>query len=603
MKERNVHIYIVPSEDNHSSEYIAASDARRPFISGFTGSAGVAVVTMDTAILSTDGRYIIQANKQLDDNWTLLNSAAPDAPTWQDWSAEHSSGGKNVAVDSSLIPSSAAKKLQEKIHKSGGADLVPLEENLVDIVWSEDRPPRPREPVIVLPEKLAGRSVQSKLRDLRQELDKKKAAGFVVSMLDEVAWLFNLRGSDIPFNPVFFSYAIVTPDTATLYIDESQLDSACKSHLAANNITLRPYNTILADSRKLSAKAAENKIASADGASNRLLLSNRGSWALQRALGGDEMVDEIRSPIGDAKAIKNEAELQGMRACHIRDGAALIEYFAWLEDQLIAKKAVIDEVQADDKLIELRTKQKDFIGLSFPTISSTGANAAVIHYKPVRGNCSTIDPDEIYLCDSGAQFLDGTTDVTRTLHFGKPTDAEKEAYTLVLKGNIALDLAIFPKGTTGYALDSLARQHLWRNGLDYRHGTGHGVGSYLNVHEGPIGIGTRTQHAEVALSTGNVLSNEPGYYVEDSFGVRIENIIMVREVTTKHTFGGKPFLGFEHVTMVPYCQNLIDTELLTETEKQWLNDYNAEILEKTKSYFENDPLTLAWLTRETQPIG
>ena len=278
-----------------------------------------------------------------------------------------------MAVDSSLIPSSAAKKLQEKIHKSGGADLVPLEENLVDIVWSEDRPPRPREPVIVLPEKLAGRSVQSKLRDLRQELDKKKAAGFVVSMLDEVAWLFNLRGSDIPFNPVFFSYAIVTPDSAMLYIDESQLDSACKAHLAANNITLRPYDTILADARKLSAKAAENKIASADGASNRLLLSNRGSWALQRALGGDDMVDEIRSPIGDAKAIKNEVELQGMRACHIRDGAALIEYFAWLEDQLIAKKAVVDEVQADDKLIELRTKQKDFVGLSFPTISSTGA--------------------------------------------------------------------------------------------------------------------------------------------------------------------------------------------------------------------------------------
>lgn len=364
---------VVPSEDNHSSEYIAASDARRPFISGFTGSAGVAVVTLDTAILSTDGRYIIQANKQLDDNWTLLNSAAPDAPTWQDWSAEHSSGGKNVAVDSSLIPSSAAKKLQEKIHKCGGADLMPLEENLVDIVWSKERPDLPREPVVVLPEKFAGRPVQSKLRDLRQELVKKKAAGFVVSMLDEIAWLFNLRGSDIPFNPVFFAYAVVTPDAATLYIDDSKLDDACKSHLKNNSIVLRPYGAILEDARELSGKATENKALSGDGASNRLLLSNRGSWALQRALGGDDMVDEIRSPIGDAKAIKNQAELEGMRACHIRDGAALIEYFAWLEDELIAKKAVLDEVQADDKLIELRSKQKDFVGLSFPTISSTGA--------------------------------------------------------------------------------------------------------------------------------------------------------------------------------------------------------------------------------------
>lgn len=331
------------------------------------------MVTPSTAILSTDGRYIIQANKQLDDNWTLLNSAAPDSPTWQDWTAENSSGGKNVAVDSSLIPSSAAKKLQEKIHKCGGAELIPLEENLVDIVWSHDRPDRPREPVIVQHEKLAGQPVQSKLRDLRQELGKKKSAGFLVSMLDEIAWLFNLRGSDIPFNPVFFSYAIVTPDSAMLYIDDSKLDNACKSHLATNNIVLRPYDSILEDARNLSMKATEGKASSGDGASNRLLLSNRGSWALQRALGGDDMVDEIRSPIGDAKAVKNEAELEGMRACHIRDGAALIEYFAWLEDQLIAKKAVLDEVQADDKLIELRSKQKDYVGLSFPTISSTGA--------------------------------------------------------------------------------------------------------------------------------------------------------------------------------------------------------------------------------------
>jgi Xaa-Pro aminopeptidase len=310
----------------------------------------------------------------------------------------------------------------------------------------------------------------------------------------------------------------------------------------------------------------------------------------------------VRSPIGDAKAVKNTTELDGMRASHVRDGAALIEYFAWLEDQLIAKKAALDEVQAADKLEELRSRHDHFVGLSFPTISSTGANAAVIHYKPVRGSCSTIDPGKIYLCDSGAQYTDGTTDVTRTLHFGKPTDAEREAYTLVLKGNIALDLAIFPKGTTGYALDSLARQHLWKNGLDYRHGTGHGVGSYLNVHEGPIGIGTRAQYAEVALSSGNVLSNEPGYYVEDEFGIRIENIIVVKKVETKYSFDDKPFLGFEHVTMVPYCQNLIDTSLLTDIEKAWLNDYNAEILEKTKRYFEEDPLTMAWLTRETQPI-
>ncbi|KAI6778248.1 Xaa-Pro aminopeptidase P-like protein [Emericellopsis cladophorae] len=566
MKERNVEIYIVPSEDNHASEYIADSDARRPYISGFTGSAGVAIITPDTAVLSTDGRYIIQATKQLDDNWTLLNSALPEAPTWQDWSAEHSSGGKNVGVDASLIASSMAKKLQEKIHKRGGADLVPLEENLVDLVWGTDQPPRPQEPIIVLPDDLAGKTVQAKLHDLRLELGKRQAIGFVISMLDEIAWLLNMRGSDIPYNPVFFSFAIVTPDSTTLYIDDAKLDHTCKKHLTENEIHLRPYSAILDDARRLSATAAQAQQPIGDkgtGSPHRLLLSNKGSWALHRALGGDDMVDEVRSPVGDAKAIKNPTELQGMRACHIRDGAALIEYFAWLEDQLVAKKATLDEVEADDKLIELRSKHDNFVGLSFPTISSTGPNAAIIHYKPVRGNCSVIDPDKIYLCDSGAQFRDGTT---------------------------------------GYALDSLARQYLWQYGLDYRHGTGHGVGSYLNVHEGPIGVGTRAQHAEVALSAGNVISNEPGFYVENEFGIRIENIVMVMETNTKYCFGDKPFLGFEHVTMVPYCQNLIDSSLLTEGEIKWINTYNAEIMDKTKGFFTNDPLTMAWLTRETQPI-
>ncbi|KAF4120257.1 hypothetical protein GMORB2_3058, partial [Geosmithia morbida] len=573
----------------------------RQFISGFTGSAGVAVVTSDSAALSTDGRYIIQATKQLDSNWTLLNSALPDVPTWQDWSAEKSAGGKNVAVDASLIASSTAKKLLEKIHKCGGADLIPMEENLVDIVWGDNRPSRPRETVTNLSDTFSGKSVYRKLQDLRRELEKRNSIGFVISMLDEIAWLFNLRGSDVPYNPVFFSYAIVTLESVTLYIDETKLDGAAKAHLAQNNIRIRPYSSILDDALQLQATASRLR-QGGNGADNRLLISNKGSWVLQRALGGDDMVDEIRSPIGDAKAIKNEVELEGMRACHVRDGAALIEYFAWLEDQLIAKKAVLDEVQGDDKLTQLRSKHHNFVCLSFPTISSSGPNAAVIHYKPVRGNCSVIDPAQIYLCDSGAQFLDGTTDVTRTLHYGKPTDQEREAYTLVLKGNIALELAVFPKGTTGYALDCLARQYLWKNGLDYRHGTGHGVGSYLNVHEGPIGIGTRAQHAEVALSPGNVISNEPGYYVENGFGIRIENIILVNRRETKYAFGDQPFLGFENVTMVPYCRNLIDINLLTNDEKKWINSYHAQVLERTKNYFLDDPLTLSWLQRETQPL-
>ncbi|KAI1129599.1 aminopeptidase-like protein [Nemania abortiva] len=600
MKERKLDVYIVPSEDSHSSEYIAPCDARRAFISGFTGSAGCAVITHDKAALATDGRYFNQASKQLDDNWVLLKQGIQDVPTWQEWSAEQAEGGKAVAVDPTLLTSGTAKKLSEKIQKSGGKELEAVAENLVDLVWGSEKPSRPSEPVIILDEKFSGKDVKAKLEDLRKELEKKKSLGFVISMLDEIAWLFNLRGNDIPYNPVFFSYAIVTPDAATLYIDSSKLSSECREFLEKNKVAIKPYDDIFSDATALSKTAEVNKAEASDD--KKFLISNKASWALKRALGGDHFVEEARSPLADAKAIKNEAELEGMRACHVRDGAALIEYFAWLEDQLVARKASVDEVEAADKLEACRAKHKDFMGLSFDTISSTGPNAAVIHYKPERGSCSTIDPAAIYLCDSGAQYLDGTTDTTRTLHFGTPTAREIEAYTLVLKGNIALDTVVFPKGTTGYAVDCMARQFLWKEGLDYRHGTGHGVGSYLNVHEGPIGIGTRIQFSEVALAPGNVISNEPGFYEDGSFGIRIENIIMVKEVQTKHKFGDKPYLGFEHVTMVPYCRKLIDPDLLTAAEKQWLNDYNADIFEKTKGYFEKDELTLTWLKKETQPF-
>jgi len=603
MKKKSVDIYIIPSEDSHSSEYIAPCDARREFISGFSGSAGCAVVTHEKAALATDGRYFNQATKQLDGNWLLLKQGLQDVPTWQEWSAEQSEGGKIVGVDPTVISAPDARKLSEKIKRRGGQDLVAIEENLVDIVWGKGRPPRPNEPVKELGQQFAGKDVKTKLEELQKDLEKKKSSGFIVSMLDEIAWLFNLRGNDIPYNPVFFSYAAITPWSATLYINSTKLGSRGKAYLADNGISVRPYEKIFGDAEALSLSL--NNVDSGsqpDANMKKFLVSNKTSWALKRSLGGDAKVEEVRSPIGDAKAVKNEAELEGMRSCHIRDGVALIEYFAWLEEQLTVGKAGIDEVAAADKLEELRSKQKYFAGLSFDTISSTGANAAVIHYKPERGNCSIIDPNAVYLCDSGAQYLDGTTDTTRTLHFGNPSEMERKAYTLVLKGNIALDVAVFPKGTSGFALDTLARQYLWEEGLDYRHGTGHGVGSYLNVHEGPIGIGTRIQYSEVPLAPGNVISNEPGYYEDGLFGIRIENIIMVKEVETKHKFGDKPYLGFEHVTMVPYCRKLIDENLLTREEKQWLNDYHEDIRVKTKDFFEADSVAMKWLERETQPI-
>lgn len=506
-----------------------------------------------------------------------------------------------VGVDPTVITASDARKLSETLKKKSHANLVGVSQNLVDAIWTE-RPARPAEQVIVLSDKYAGKSYTDKLDELRKELQKKKAVGMVVSMLDEVAWLFNLRGNDIPYNPVFFSYAAVTPTSATLYVDSSKIATDVKEHLS-DVVQIKPYDALFSDLTSIAeAAATEAEIDPSKSHPPKLLLSNKSSWALSLGLGGEDKVEESRSPIADAKAIKNPTELEGMRQCHVRDGAALIEFFAWLEEELVVKGSWIDEVQAADKLEEVRSRGQHFKGLSFPTISSTGPNAAVIHYSPERGNCSLVDPKAVYLCDSGAQYLDGTTDTTRTLHFTNPSEMEIKAYTLVLKGVIGLDRVVFPKGTTGFAIDAFARQHLWREGLDYRHGTGHGVGSFLNVHEGPIGIGTRAAYSEVSLSIGNVISDEPGYYEDGNFGIRIENMIMAREAKTNHKFGDKPWIGFEHVTLVPMCRKLIDPSLLDKEETQWLNDYHQEIWDKTNGFFTKDDRTTKWLKRETAPI-
>lgn len=327
------------------------------------------------AALATDGRYFNQASKQLDNNWTLLKQGLQDVPTWQEWSAEQSAGGKTVGVDPTLVTSSTAVKLIADIEKKGGNTLVAVTDNLVDMVWGNVQPDRPNEPVKLLQHKYAGKDTKEKLIGLRKELTKKNLACFVVSMLDEVAWLFNLRGNDIPYNPVFFSYAIVTADDATLYIDSAKLTDESHSYLAESNVAVKPYHSLFGDAKALSENliSAESTNGEKTAVPKKYAISNKGSWALQLALGGENHVEEIRSPVGDFKAQKNDTELQGMRQCHIRDGAALTAYFAWLEDQLVNKKAVLDEVTAADKLEELRSKQKDFVGLSFPTISSTGA--------------------------------------------------------------------------------------------------------------------------------------------------------------------------------------------------------------------------------------
>ncbi|KAJ6608223.1 putative Xaa-Pro aminopeptidase P [Mycena sp. CBHHK59/15] len=590
MAQESIQAFVVPSEDQHSSEYLAECDERRAFISGFNGSAGCAIVTTKEAFLFTDGRYFLQAEQQLDENWTLMKQGLPDVPTWQDFLSQKMEPSSRIGIDSTLISAADADALSKSL-KPKKSELVSLSKNPVDNIW-EHRPSRPKSQVFPLDLKYSGESHSDKIKRLRDEIVKKDAKAMVVTMLDEVAWLFNLRGADIAYNPVFFAYATITLDKATLFIEASQLDDAARKSLGVE-VTIRDYGIFFE-----SLKGLENEL-DLNG-TPKVLLGDTSSLAVAEAVGEGNYV-LLPSPAAEMKAIKNETELEGFRQSHIRDGAALARYFAWLEDQLV-KGVELNESQAADKLERFRTELDLFRGLSFPTISSTGPNGAIIHYCPDANDCAVIKQDQIYLCDSGAQFFDGTTDVTRTWHFGTPTAEEKRAFTRVLQGHIAIDTSVFPNGTTGFVLDAFARRALWQDGLDYRHGTGHGVGHYLNVHEGPHGMGVRISYNSTALKPGMTVSNEPGYYADGRFGIRIENIVLVRQVDTPNNFGEKGFLGFEHVTMCPIQTKLIDKDLLAAQEVKWLNEYHAEIFGKISGLLQNNPRALEWLKRECSPI-
>jgi Xaa-Pro aminopeptidase len=581
MAERNIDAYVVPSEDQHFSEYIAECDMRRAFISGFNGSAGTAIVTKDKAYLFTDGRYFLQAEQQLDKNWTLMKQGLPDVPTWQESITKNVTPPAHLGIDPELLSASEAKSF-------AGIDITYCE-NLVDLVWGSARPPRPQKPIFTLDVKYAGADHTTKLARVRQELEKQKARALVVAMLDEVAWLFNLRGADIEFNPVFFAYAVVTADTAILFVNPEQVSPEVRTQLG-QEVQLRPYDACIPYLKELGSDLQ---------AGQKVLIGDKTSVAVADAI-GLSYINIARSPIADLKTIKNASEIEGFRACHIRDGAALVRYFAWLEEQL-NQGVKLSESQGADQLEKFRSELSLFKGLSFTTISSTGPNAAIIHYSPDPNDCAIIQKDQIYLCDSGGQYLDGTTDVTRTLHFGTPTDAQRRAFTRVLQGHIAIDTAVFPNGTTGYIIDTWARRYLWKDGLDYRHGTGHGVGHFLNVHEGPQGIGTRIAYNSTPLKPGMTVSNEPGYYADGEYGIRIENVVVVREAQTPNNFGDKGFLGFEHVTMVPMGRNLIDVSLLSVDEREWVDAYHKEI-RKVSPLLESDARARTWLERECAPL-
>jgi len=586
----NVSALVIPTDDQHASEYIAQCDERRAYISGFTGSAGCAIVTLDSAYLFTDGRYHLQASQQLDQNWTLMKQGLPDVPTWQEFLAKDLRDKSRIGIDPSTFIASDADSLQVSLRPKESI-LVSLEDNLVDAVWP-NRPPRPANKVFPLEVKYAGRSHQEKIEELRKELKDKNYKAVVVSMLDEVAWLLNLRGSDIDFNPVFFAYVIVTEGSAILFVNPSQVDDTVRKALGGA-VEIQSYESFFPYLKGLGVELGFTK-------ETRVLLSDKTSLAVAEAIGRDN-VTIARSPVADLKSIKNPTEIEGFRQSHIRDGSALVRYFAWLDGKLNSG-AKLNESQAADQLEKYRSELELFQGLSFPTISSTGPNGAIIHYQPDPSDCAIVKRDEIYLCDSGAQFLDGTTDTTRTWHFGTPSAEEKRAFTRVLQGHIAIDTAIIPNGTSGYIIDSFARRPLWEDGLDYRHGTGHGVGHFLNVHEGPQGIGMRIAYNNTPLKAGMTVSNEPGYYADGQFGIRIENVVIVREAQTRHNFGNKGYLGFEHVTMCPIDKKLVDVELLSKSELNWLNAYHAEVLDKLTPHLGHDQKALVWLKDHCSPL-
>lgn len=516
-----------------------------------------------------------------------MKQGIPETPSPSDWL--RSEKVKCIGID----PKVTSLSFYDEI-KSSGAQIVPLEDNPIDLVWGEERPSIPTAPVFVHPIEFAGEDVESKISKVRSAMEKHQCRALVVSALDEIAWLFNLRGSDIAFNPVFLSYAIVTHEDVFLFVDSRKVEEeTVKEHLKTVNVM--GYDSVFDTLTSLGCFSPELQL------SKVWMDPSTANMALKQCVAEPNLFLKS-SPIALLKAVKNSTELEGMRNCHLRDAAAKISFIHWLQESLLAGKT-ITEFDAASVLESFRSRQKHFMGLSFDTISSSGPNGAIIHYKPTKDNCRTINPSEVYLVDSGAQFKDGTTDITRTMHFGTPTQFQKQCFTQVLQGHMALASAVFPQGTKGPALDTLARKYLWESGLNFNHGTGHGVGSFLNVHEGPHGISSTVNNKnvqETALVPGMIVTDEPGYYHEGDFGIRIESILIVKEVQTEHQFGGKSFLGFENISLVPIDKNLIEMALLSSKEIEWINAFHAECLEKVGPLLSGAPLE--WLRNACTPL-
>ena len=581
LEGRGLDGFLIPLADEHQGEYVPPSARRLAWLTGFNGSAGTAVVLADKAALFVDGRYTLQARKEADGAIWDFRAVPEEKPgAWIE--ANLPSGGR-LGYDAWLHTEDGAKSLAEACTKAGG-ELVPADSNPLDAVWA-DRPPPPAAKVYAHPLEFSGLASADKRRKIGGRLRKDKIDAAVLSLPDSIAWLLNIRGGDVPRAPLPLSFAILRADAGVeLFIDPRKLGEAVARHLG-EEVTLSPPDALGPALDKL---GAEGLAVLADPAS-------AADWLFKRLEAAGARIIRIPDPCQLAKACKNEVELEGARAAHRRDGAALTRFLAWLAVE--AAKGGVSEMAAAERLEAFRRTSDLFRDLSFDTISGAGPNGAVVHYKVSEASNRMLEPGQLYLVDSGAQYPDGTTDVTRTLAIGTPSEEMRDRFTRVLKGHIALARARFPKGTTGSQLDILARLPLWEVGLDFDHGTGHGVGSYLSVHEGPQRISKLPN--TVALEPGMICSDEPGYYKQGAYGIRIENLVVVRRAEGLEG-AEREMLEFETLTLAPIDLALVEPSLLSTGEIAWLDAYHARVREVISPLVDRE--TTAWLAEATKPL-
>lgn len=579
MRTKGVDAVIIPGTDPHQSEYVSDHWKFRDWVSGFTGSNGTAVVTLNKASLWTDSRYFLQAEIELENSGFELQKVEyrGDLAMIMTWLSREIHEDDTLAIDGSLFSLMEANRLEQLCGENGfllATDFYPAEQ-----IW-EDRPARPMSPAFIHPVEYAGEDVESKLGRTMQKVEESGADSILITALDEIAWLLNLRGSDVDFTPVAIAYFYMSNKDRVLFIDSNKVDSEVESYLSKYRVRVKDYDEI----EKFLDKRNVNDIIMLD--------PNKVSDTLGQALECDKVYGA--SPVEALKAIKNEVQIEGYRHAMERDGAALVRLFMWIEQN--AASGTINEIDVWERGKLERGKSDLYRGDSFEMIAGYREHGAIVHYTASAESASTLQGEGLLLVDSGAQYLDGTTDITRTITLGNPTEQEKHDFTLVLKGHLALSRAKFPVGTTGVQLDVLARMPLWQEAMTYGHGTGHGMGHFLGCHEGPHSI--RTSLNPVALEPGMVTSNEPGLYKAGEYGIRTENILLVVEGKKTEDFGD--FLEFETLTLFPYDTRLIDVAMLTHEEIKQVNDYHAVVLERLTPYLNDEELN--WLKTKCKEI-